>query len=340
MSTSRVIQINEAATKTEFGRGAWAIAEAMLQDQPELQKRKLTANTKHPDRRTYLGGNDIATVVGVNPYQTLSQLVLEKRGELPQTSANEAMKMGLLFESSILSRAEEDLGSITQRNTFVAHPTTSYLGGTIDGLAGTVLVDAKNLGHFRRQQWLHGGVPEHYVTQLNYYAALLKLNGQEVTTAQLAVVFGGQTFELVPVQIDDELGAMLLGAGHQFWEKYILDNAEVDLTMLPSVTLSHLFPAKEGEVEIPLEDADRFYQLTQEIAKLEAERDAAKSAIMVAMQSATKGRAGDYTVSWAESKGRTTVDAGRLKKEYPDIYTTCSKIGANYRTFKLAKKGV
>ena len=124
------------------------------------------------DRRTYLGGPDMAALFGVDRYRNRMQVYLEKVGSLPGAKQNENMALGLEFEEPIargyaaqlatdgengdqpdaaaLEAAGEAgdfeepiarvfarrMGATIERLPFLRDPRMPFLGGHVDFLIG------------------------------------------------------------------------------------------------------------------------------------------------------------------------------------------------------------
>lgn len=301
----------------------------------------------HTDRKRYLGGYDIASIIGVNPYATAETVAMIKLGLIEPDNATEAMEMGLLFEDAILDRAEKELGEIDFRGRFIQHPALEYLGGTIDGIASDTLVDAKNLNYFSMKEWDENGVPEVYIIQLNYYAALLNELGEPVHAAKLAVVFGGQTFKIYDVQLDKELGELLIQRGVEFWNRFIVNGEPLDLSSAPCTLLEKYYPKSNG-TEIALNDDHIGFALKEYIRIREEikERDEAlkknKAIIEAAMGEAGKGVWTDGNEAIAVSWGNTTkksFDTMKFRSENPELHDKYMH-ETSYRVMRVTEKNL
>lgn len=300
------------------------------------------------DRSKYLGGYNVASIVNVNPYESAEHMAMVKLGMLEPDEVTEPMKMGLLFEGVILDRAEDDLGNIGQRGLFIQHPKYDFLGGTIDGIAKDyILVDAKNLNQFSLREWEDNVPSELYIVQINYYAALLNALGIPIHEAKLAVVFGGQTFRIYNVELDAELGEMLIQKGIDFWTRYIINGEPLDLSAAPVNVLTAYYKKAQAK-EVTIDDTAgnalvEYHNLNAEIKTLTERKDAAKATVMAFMQDANKAvyNAADgsiYGVSWGMTKGRSGFDSKAFAAEHPDLYAAYQREGEPYRTFRTSMK--
>jgi predicted phage-related endonuclease len=309
----------------------------------------------HPDRNTYLGAYDIASIVGVNPYCSVEEMTLRKLGVIEAAETNEAMEMGLLFEDAILSRAEKELGKISHRQHFLSHPQYSFLGGTIDGIAlanndigcPPFLIDAKNLNYFSLKEWEENGIPEVYIVQSNYYSALLYAMGDPIAGAKIAVVFGGQIFRIFDVELDAELGDMLIQKAVEHWQRFIVNKEPINLAQAPIGLLEKYYKKSNG-TEIALNDdhvghaLKQYIRLRDEIKERDEALKANKAVIEAAMGESGKGVWTDGNEAISVSWGNTTkksFDSKLFEKENPELYAKYLK-ETSYRVLRVTEKNI
>lgn len=132
----------------------------------------------HEMRRSGLGGSDIATVLGLNPYEPPSSIWRLKRGLDAPWGGNEATRRGQELESTVLDRLCARAG--VERGpgvAFVRHPRWDAGVKLLANLDGTVesggILEAKTThptsgtAHAYRR----GAPPLAHVLQVHHYAA-------------------------------------------------------------------------------------------------------------------------------------------------------------------------
>ena len=171
-------------------------------------------------RRFGLGGADIASLCGINPYKPPLQLYLEKKGELSDDQADNArMRWGRRLELPII----KEFGYRTNRKVWRAsgalrHPLHRWQRGNIDswqerdGQKG--VVEAKTADWTKRREWNQAGVPIAYYLQLQWYIYLA-----HVTFGSIVVAFGfrDNDFLYFDVERDQPTIDSIVRLAEQFW---------------------------------------------------------------------------------------------------------------------------
>jgi len=67
-------------------------------------------------RQSGLGGSDIATLFGINPYSTKLELYLHKRGEIEPTADTRLTRTGRAMEQVIAVMVADALGAYRKNN--------------------------------------------------------------------------------------------------------------------------------------------------------------------------------------------------------------------------------
>ena len=147
---------------------------------------------KFKNRHEYIGGSDFGAVLGVNPYKSRFQLILEKAQVLADTfEGNEATRRGEKLEDTVIQLFEEKAGlKVTDKQkTFSFEPLNDYflkLLCHVDGMTEEdgkpVLFEAKTTD-VGSKTWKNG-IPEYYQAQLEFNMWLSKAE-----TSYIAVAF-------------------------------------------------------------------------------------------------------------------------------------------------------
>lgn len=175
------------------------------------------------DRAKYLGGSDIAAVLGISPWKTPLQLWQDKTmPAMPENNDPERMKVlnrGKRLEPYILDmiRAEHGL-TITAVNQRYIDASVPYFASEIDAEAGPLNIEIKTVSPFKIKEWGDEGtdaLPLHYVAQVQW--------GMGITKREQCDVFAliGDDLRRYSVLADAELIAAMRDKAQAFWQQYV-----------------------------------------------------------------------------------------------------------------------
>jgi putative phage-type endonuclease len=205
------------------------------------------------NRTQFVGGSDIAAILGVNPYASALDCWLDKIDpDSRPNSDNLATRRGKRMEPVILDWAREDFGlEVEHRNRRFVDPAVPFFASeidaetTVDGEA--VNVEVKTVHPFLSKEWgveESDGLPLHYLAQTQW--------GLSVTGRNLCVVYAGVGDELRRyfVERDDGLISLMRHEAETFWRDYVKTGLRPDIDPNHSrvfETLRRLFPGTNGE---------------------------------------------------------------------------------------------
>lgn len=177
-------------------------------------------------RRSGIGGSEIAAVVGMSPFASPIQVWMEKtQGE--RRAQNERMRLGDLLEPVVLALYADRTGAELRTEVgTLTHPAHAHVLATPDAVAcrgeEEWLLEAKACTWRKRIEWGEPGtdeVPPHYLLQVQWTMAVTGL-----ARADVAVLFGGETLEIYTVYGDPELQAWLIEESGHWWAKHVEGN--------------------------------------------------------------------------------------------------------------------
>ena len=209
-------------------------------------------------RQSGLGGSDIATLFGINPYSTKLELYLQKRGEIEPTADTRLTRTGRAMEQVIaVMVAEREGAKLRKVNRTLRHPKHDYLIAHIDrdfvGIRKGL--EIKNVSPRMAYLWGKDGQPdavaEHYLPQPHHYMLVLDYDLFDV-----AAYFGGDDLRVYPMERDPEMDELIIDAAHDFWHNHVLAGVppEPDFdhkSTLPM--LRRMYPGTNGETVIASE---------------------------------------------------------------------------------------
>jgi putative phage-type endonuclease len=295
--------------------------------------------TWHAERRTGLGGSDMAAIMGLSPFRSPMDVFLDKIGEAPATPETAAMYWGTQLEALVAREFATRTGYRVQRRTrMLRHPTIPYLIGHVDRIVighpgGPAVLEAKTTGAYRQADWADGQAPLPYVIQVQHY---LDLTGYR--TGYLAVLIGGNDFRVVEVPRNEALIARMHEAAEAFWLCVETRTPPlVDGSAATARALAALYPRDTGTTrELPAEAAIWIAQRAQAkavLADAEAKLTEAENHLKALLGDARAGQIGHWRVEW-DTRTRRTLDTQALRAAHPDLAAAYEKT-TTYRHFAI-----
>ena len=291
-------------------------------------------------RKSYIGGSDAATIIGLNPYGSLLELYADKKGLLPEKEDTEAMRQGRDFEDYVASRWEEATGKKCRKSNFVyLHDKYDFIGADIDRdvVGENAGLECKTTSVYNKSDIENDEIPLNYYVQCIHYMAVMGYDRM-----YLAVLVLNRGFYTFVIERNEEEINNLIAAEIDFWNKYIMANKmpEADGSESAQRALNAIYPAdkaKDSQVLLmQYEDRlERYEALQEQIKALEKEADAEKQAIIAALGDSSYGVSQKYKVSYSPQT-RTSIDTKLLKTEMPEIYEKYSKQSVT-RAFRVTK---
>jgi putative phage-type endonuclease len=296
------------------------------------------------EKQKGLGGSDVATILGLNPYKTPFTLWLEKTGQIePPTINNEYIEWGNLLEPVIREKFAKETGFEVYENHWVMlHDTHDFMVANIDGevinSAGEKgVLEIKTAGERMRDQW-KDGPPHHYMIQLQHYLAVL-----DYSYGYIAVLIGGNTFKYYLVERDDYVIDNLIQAEIDFME--MVENKiapEISGHKADSEYLAEAFPEDNGEIG-ELSDslelyAEHYFNLQEHIKILQLEADDIKNLIKLEMKDFRILQSENIRVNMPTIK-KVSFNAKQFEKDYPELYEKYKNKESSYRSFLVKKTG-
>ncbi|WP_369952343.1 YqaJ viral recombinase family protein [Ralstonia syzygii] len=289
--------------------------------------------TTQADRTKFIGGSDVAAILGVSPWRNVVDLWMDKitpRAENGQNAA--AKRRGSRLEPYILDMIREEHGlEIVAANERYIDPVLPFMAAEIDAeyLAGGARenIEIKTVHPFKAKEWGEhetDELPLHYVAQVQH--------GLGVTGRDVCRVFALIGDELKPyvVQRDDELIAAMREQAAMFWNNYVVPRVQPPINYEAKNvldTLKRLYPGTDGTV-ISANAMHEHWRAVFETAKsmqahYEAIQEGARAHLLAEMGAAT-------AISFDD--GLAFVRKEIKKKAY-----TVNHPASRYIDFRLAK---
>lgn len=282
-------------------------------------------------RKQGIGSSDAAAAVGLHPYKSQLELWLEKTGRdgnLPKAdSQDEASPLywGSILEPIVATHYSQKTGYRVRRvNAVLQHHELPWMLSNIDreviGASEVQILECKTAGIHGARLWKEG-VPEYVQLQIHHQLAV---TGK--STADVAVLIGGQQLEIHRIQRNNALIDRLIGLEQAFWRFVESDTPPpVDGSESAEVALRCLYPEDSGSTldfsQNPMlsktfADLISIRQRLADLQKLEAQY---KQSIQQAMGEASRAKFQAGEVSWKKSKDSNSLDVTRLLQNQPDL---------------------
>lgn len=281
------------------------------------------------ERANYIGGSQVSTVLGLNPYETPLQLWLRKRGALPPIEDSDIMRFGNFFEPILALHFEQTTGLRTRQiSKTYTHDQHEFLRANIDrqilanpakGLDSTAVLELKTTTSYRLKS-LDGDYPISWNFQLQYY---LGITGYEIGYLQVYERDTCRFHDPVLIHRHDDLIAENMSKLINWWNVHMVGgkrpepiNGEDTFILYPN---SH-----DGKV---LEASPKELEIYQELKKVRSRKD---DFIKQEEQLKTKLKnrighhervvaGGKSLVSW-KSTQQNRLDTTAFKSAHPQLF--------------------
>ncbi len=253
------------------------------------------------ERRSIIGGSDIAAICGLSPWSTGYEVYLDKTGQLPDRPPSTAMTMGTLLEDAISRGYSDQTGRALCRVPYRIdrHPDHPWMGASLDAWtpAQDMIVECKNVSAFAHDDWGEPGtdqVPEHYAIQVQW-----QMGVTGIPVADVAALIGGVDFRIYTVPRNEQVIQALITIGEDFWRRVQERRPPEPDFRHPSTArlLAGLYGVNELlSVTLPPEAAElvKAYEDHGEVVRAHQEgRDEAKAQLLYLMGEASVGHLAD-----------------------------------------------
>jgi putative phage-type endonuclease len=273
------------------------------------------------ERKTGIGGSDIAALFGLHPYKCSLDVYVDKLNLVQDQEDNEAMKWGRILESPIADAYSEIRGGINLiPGEFSRHSKFEHVIGTPDRIAPqeSLFVEIKTAGVRSAHRWSDDRVPDEYFLQCHHYMLLTGL-----PVCDLAVLIGGSDFRIHRIEADNEIQSSIADTVERFWRDHIskMVPPQPDESERSSETLRKLYPHEvldmvEAPEKIATVDWPDLMDARAKIDLYEAREREAKNKIMAAI--------GDHSglvfpdggkVTWKANEDSSVVDFRAIVSE-------------------------
>ena len=244
------------------------------------------------ERSKFIGGSDVAAIMGLSPWKSAYQLWEEKTGRKVSEDISGLfhVQRGIINEPLALVRLEEQLD-----RRFIANKrfTDGHRSGEVDAIDDTSIVEIKCMGENAHKAVQEGNAPEHYILQVQYYMLL----AQRQECIFVSYRPEDDTLHHFIVKADVKLQDKIVKAVDKYWTDNILADVAPEL----------------GDLDLPDMSAHAEYkQFAERYKELNTEKKAVEKALsetkaelgkLLAASNSTKARGCGLVLNKHERKG-------------------------------------
>ena len=269
-------------------------------------------------RQSGIGGSDISSVCGINPYKSALALYYEKTQEVKEDDIeNLPAELGTYLEPFMKVKFEDwwkknkggEIIEVESMPFILQHSTNEIALANLDGFFGDNLVEYKTTSERNYKQWEEDNLPDYYYLQTQWYLYVTNFR-----YCYIAFLIGNRKFDAKLIERNEEVIKQIAEKADYFWNTFVIPR----IPPAPSgdessgEVLKKLYPKElEGKViniegEEYLQAIDKLEQL--KLAKKEAELGIEETNQMfkAKMGNAEIALCGDKKLTWKEV----------IKKEY------------------------
>lgn len=255
------------------------------------------------DRGGFIGGSDIAAILGISRWRTPLSVWAEKTGQVPpDDSDNLPKKLGRRLEEVVAELFMEKTGLKVQRaNERRVHPKYPHFRAQIDRLivGQDELLECKTASPWMAKEWAEEEMPQEYIAQVMWQLAC---SGRK--RGHLAVLIGNQDFKTRVIERDPVLIAEMIKRANAFWEEFVVPKVmPSQISDRDAETLYALFPNAEPDSQVDLGDkgamlVENRNALVQDKIDVEKRIDLVENELKAMLQDKETGMAGKWKVVW------------------------------------------
>ena len=273
--------------------------------------------TKH--RNKFIGGSDVAAILGLNRYKTAYEVWEEKKHSIKTFDGNAATEWGKKLEPVIIAHFEQiNNVKVFDNNERYISKEYDFLGCHPDGICTinneNVLIEVKTVSTDAFKFW-GNELPLEYYCQVQH-----NLNVLGLTKAKfIYLVLDSRYYGEIEISYDKEYAESVQKFLVKWWNEYIIG----DNTPIKTVTDYEKENPEVKMVEADDETAKKHTELIElkaKIKELETQKEAIEDFLKLKIGDATDLMYGLNTIATWRPQTKVTVDTKKLKEELPETF--------------------
>lgn len=275
-----------------------------------------------------IGGSEIGTILGFNPYETPIELFARKLGLLEREPENESMRWGKEAEHVVARRYARETGKTLYPSTDMGfdykmpfiHPKYPWWRGTPDRhILPDGVLEIKIIGERTAHLWgdpPDGDVPDMYLLQCHYYMPLLK-----ATYADLAVQIGNRDYRVFRINYDPEMEDLIARTAEEFINNHLIPQIppSIDASEGARRYLHSRYPKEEDDLLLAPAEAQEWLEARARAVDLLSEAETGKTLADNKLKEIIGGHLGingfGYKATWKKNKDGEKTDWEAAFKE-------------------------
>ena len=278
-------------------------------------------------RKTGIGSSEVATIVGLNPFETPLQLWRRKKGIDAPKEENFAMKAGHYLEDAVSKFWQDETGlQVIKRSAIdwiIRDNERPYLQVSPDRtywLSESRRPSDKGILEIKTTQKAidETDLPKHWMCQVQYQ---LGVAGCEY--GSLAWLTCGRSFGYVDIALNPSFFGWLVDEVDKFWHDCIDGDQEPAAVNAADVALKYGVHV-EGKEAQATDDLFKDYlsllEVRKEIDALDERKEALEDKLKMAFGDAESlSYHGETLATWKAPKASQKFDAKAFQKDHPDL---------------------
>ncbi|MBQ0054283.1 MAG: YqaJ viral recombinase family protein [Bacteroidales bacterium] len=299
-----------------------------------------------------IGSSDVATLLGVNPWQTPYQLWLVKTGRVLNVEKESfLMKAGHYLEDAISHFCADETGleiiKSSAEEFIVVDKDKPYLRVSPDRYAwmpelphtknNKVIIECKSTQNYIDED----DIPKYWFSQVQYQMGVCGID-----KAVVAWLTQGRQFNYKWLEFDSEFyHDVIVAEIDRFWNENVLGDKEPELTDINDVLAK--YPRQQDGMRAVATDEivsvwNELKETNAEIKRLQALKEAAESRIKVAMgeaeslcTQATAESPSRLLATWKAGKSSERFNEALFKEQNPEVWAQYLRTTESTRRFML-----
>lgn len=294
-------------------------------------------------RQSGIGSSEVATILGLNPWETPYQLWRQKKGLDTPKEENFAMRAGHYLEDAVSRFWHDETGrDIIKRSAIdwlAVNKDKPYMRVSPDRtywLTESRKPSDKGILECKTTQMRvdEDDLPKHWFCQVQY-----QLGVSELTQGSLAWLTQGREFGYKDIALVPDFFAWIEEEVTKFWVDNIQGNIEPEAQSVEDVVLKYNRHTDGKIIEVSddiFTTCNDLKALKEQIAKLDEQKDALEEKIKLGFGDAEAISYGGQTIAtWKAPKPSEKFDSKAFCKEHPDTAKAYMKPYQGARRFLL-----